>query len=423
MLALRDQENLVHAHQTVAAAKPLNQGARTLQPKTPGARAPKTPFKIPLNDENDPLAFGKKTVKGTGKQKDNTKLSVKDAFATPMDTRQRAPLGMKTTNAKARGLQTPAAPGTMKPERTAKRASTQKVKKFTPLAEPTQPEVQAQPAPDDVPDIEYMPPKPKELLDIPDDITYDTTFPQFQPQNLALGLESVYGDNEVGEDGLTRRQRKFQEDSIAFDKMVDEMILKSVESIGFEDTPQATHPRKTRAQELPQRRTRATANKAKENSHTNISTVRARNAAAALSGTDRPTVRTRSAAMPKPKPRVASSMFASRKPRAPANPSPMRNTAAAARSRTTVGYTKGRDMSSKLHGPSQTAPEVLDSAGANILSPETYLLPSPAGSSLFDSEIPHVSQPDEGSLGPVEEEERLPTFEEDEEAQNFQLTL
>ena len=68
---------------------------------------------------------------------------------------------MKTTNAKARGLQTPAAPGTMKPERTTKRASTQKVKKFTPLTEPSQPEVQAQPAPDDVPDIEYMPPKPK----------------------------------------------------------------------------------------------------------------------------------------------------------------------------------------------------------------------------------------------------------------------
>lgn len=260
-------------------------------------------------------------------------------------------------------------------------------------------------------------------MDIPDDITYDTTFPQFQPQNLALGLESVYGDNEVGADGLTRRQRKFQEDSIAVDKMVDEMILKSVESMGFEDTPPVTHPRKTRAQELPQRRTRATANKAKENSHTNISTVRARNAAAALSGTDRPNVRTRSAAMPKPKPRVASSMFASRKPRAPANPSPMRNTAAAARSRTTVGYTKGRDMSSKIHGPSPTAPEVLDSAGANILSPETYLLPSPAGSSLFDSEIPHVPQPDEGSVGPVEEEERLPTFEEDEEAQNFQLAL
>lgn len=87
MLAFRDQENLVHAHQTVAASKPLNQGVKQLQPKTPGARAPKTPFKVPLNDENDPLAFGKKTVKGTGKgtvkQSQNTKISVKDAFVTP----------------------------------------------------------------------------------------------------------------------------------------------------------------------------------------------------------------------------------------------------------------------------------------------------------------------------------------------------
>lgn len=80
MLALRDQENLVHNHQTVAASKPMNQGLRRLQPKTPVARAPKTPFKIPLNDENDPLAFGKKTVKGAGKQKE----SIKDAFMTPL---------------------------------------------------------------------------------------------------------------------------------------------------------------------------------------------------------------------------------------------------------------------------------------------------------------------------------------------------
>jgi hypothetical protein len=84
MLALRDQENLVHAHQTVAASKPLTQGIKQLQPKTPGARAPKTPFKVPLNDENDSLAFGKKTVKGGGKQNGTAKPSVKDAFVTPM---------------------------------------------------------------------------------------------------------------------------------------------------------------------------------------------------------------------------------------------------------------------------------------------------------------------------------------------------
>lgn len=95
MLALRDQENLVHAHQTVAASKPLNQGGKQLQPKTPGARAPKTPFKVPLNDENDPLAFGKKTVKGTGKQKENAKPSVKDAFVTPLGMRRKVPAMMR----------------------------------------------------------------------------------------------------------------------------------------------------------------------------------------------------------------------------------------------------------------------------------------------------------------------------------------
>jgi hypothetical protein len=84
MLAARDQENLVHAHQTTAAGKPLNQGLRQLQPKTPGTRAPKTPFKVPLNDENDLLAFGKKTAKATGGRNENTLKPAKDAFITPM---------------------------------------------------------------------------------------------------------------------------------------------------------------------------------------------------------------------------------------------------------------------------------------------------------------------------------------------------
>jgi hypothetical protein len=56
MLASRDQENLIYTHQTTAAGKPLNQAIRGLQPKTPGNRVPKTPFRVALNDENKPLA-------------------------------------------------------------------------------------------------------------------------------------------------------------------------------------------------------------------------------------------------------------------------------------------------------------------------------------------------------------------------------
>lgn len=81
MLAVRDQENLVNTHQTAAAAKPLNQGVKQLPPKTPG----KTPFRVPLNDENNPLAFGKRTVKGNGNRLDNGKPGT-NAFVTPMGT-------------------------------------------------------------------------------------------------------------------------------------------------------------------------------------------------------------------------------------------------------------------------------------------------------------------------------------------------
>jgi len=76
MLALRDQENLVNTHQTAAAAKPLNQNLKQFAPKTPGKR----------NDENNPLAFGNRTVKGNGNRQENGKPG-KDAFVTPMGTR------------------------------------------------------------------------------------------------------------------------------------------------------------------------------------------------------------------------------------------------------------------------------------------------------------------------------------------------
>lgn len=87
MLAARDQENLVHNHQTVAASKPLNHGVRGLQPKTPGNRFPKTPLKVPLNDENAPGGFGGKSVlKTKGKGAENLILGGKDknAFITPV---------------------------------------------------------------------------------------------------------------------------------------------------------------------------------------------------------------------------------------------------------------------------------------------------------------------------------------------------
>lgn len=68
---------------------------------------------------------------------------------------------MKTTNAKAKGLQTPAPFGTLKPEKTNRRTSTaQKIKKAAPVLQQDQPKVHNEPIQEEVPDIEYMPPKP-----------------------------------------------------------------------------------------------------------------------------------------------------------------------------------------------------------------------------------------------------------------------
>ena len=86
LLSAKDQENLAHGHRTAAASKPSNQGLF----KTPGPanRAPKTPFKIPLNDENAIQATGKGkavNVKTNGKLFTNGKKGDgdKNAFVTP----------------------------------------------------------------------------------------------------------------------------------------------------------------------------------------------------------------------------------------------------------------------------------------------------------------------------------------------------
>ncbi|CDM30953.1 hypothetical protein DTO013E5_403 [Penicillium roqueforti] len=407
MLALRDQENLVNTHQTAAAAKPLNQ-SKPLAPKTPGKAR---------NDENNPLAFGNRTVKGNGNRQDNGKPG-NNAFMTPM-VRDRAPLGMKTTNLKANNLQTPAPFGGTKQPRTNRRQSTaQKIRKAAPVTQQAQAKVHIDAAADDVPDIEYMPPKPRDLPDLPDDVTYDTTFPQFQPKNRALGLESVYGKQQVGSDGLTAKQRKFQEDSAACDRMVNDMIMKQLDDIGFESSGENESTKTLEPNAIPSKRPTTTTR------HTrNVSTLRARDAVAALGGS-RPTVAPRVA--PIPKPRVASLasslVMPKRHARVPSNPSSMRNTAAVVNSRTTVGYSKGRNVSSTLRdNHSQTQKP----SSSQVLSPETYMQlygPPPLDSEMWTrcNAAGCFDAPDEITQEP---EEPLPTFDEDDEAQSFQLTL
>jgi hypothetical protein len=75
-LAAHDQENAIRNISIGPGGKPLNAGAKGLGAKTPGNKAPKTPFKIPLNDENVFKQAGKSVLKTNGKGNDN-------AFVTP----------------------------------------------------------------------------------------------------------------------------------------------------------------------------------------------------------------------------------------------------------------------------------------------------------------------------------------------------
>ncbi|KAK1057080.1 hypothetical protein LTR33_013728 [Friedmanniomyces endolithicus] len=320
MFATRNHnENAIYEQQTAAAAKPLNQGVKGLAPKTPGYKAPKTPFKGPSNDEN--AAFG--NGKTGGKAKDGGLFGQgkggkvdQSAFVTPAGPRTRAPLGNKTTNAKATLLQTPAGT-TTKPsaQPTSPRLRRGKVKIHTALSDPLDNGNEER-------EIEYMAPRGVPLPDHPDDWPHDRTYPQFEGENLTRGWWAEFGGEGKGVAS--------DEEMSDFDEKV-----KQVEA---------------------RQRTREAAGKVRSAAvERHPATIRARGAASALS----------TAALPKQRstPGFAAPTAAAkaRLPTAPVvkrslsthttAPGNMRHTVAKVASNTTLGYSKGRAVSASARQP------------------------------------------------------------------------
>lgn len=197
---------------------------------------------------------------------------------------------------------------------------------------------------------------------------------------------------------------------------MDETILKQIDSIGFEEANEMEPMKEASKRRIEPRRVKVPTPKVK---YSNVSTLRARDAAAALSAPEPSGPRTRAAS----RPRISSSIHTTRKPRAPANPSSMRHSAAVANSKTTVGYSKGREVSTRLHGKPSTIAK--QPAPKNILSPDTYM--QLYGTPPFGSEMWLRCK----AAGCFDDEqsqtetipELLPTFDEDDEALDFQLAL
>ena len=434
LLAQQDQENFVYGQQTVATAKPLNQGVKQLAPKTPGNKAAKTPFKVSRNDENALQTLGKTALKGDNGNKEflfggkKAGKDVTDNYATPAP-RNRAPLGAKTTNAKAKPFQTPAALASDKKDLAQSKRNSLSARKPQPKISNTEPvKIDILETKDDEePEIEYMPPRPKDMEDIPDDLDPNINMSMFANGQMFKDLAD-YTWHHKGFDGLTRLERE----NMRWQKMIkrsDAEIEAQSTYVAETDLIICHHSPECPTQECkdaPEQRRLAKETLDKKLAEINavekpeVSTAKplapkekakpkrvdltkgptseaSKSAASALS-MPKPKI---NAPVPKPvtKPRAPnlSSLLPRNKkpePPKPTNPSSMRHAAAVAASNTTLGYGKGRaastqlrrgalapkDTNSKTKPPipvnSSTKPSIVEKAqelDLNALEPEEFM--------------------------------------------------
>ncbi|KAF3000363.1 hypothetical protein E8E14_004866 [Neopestalotiopsis sp. 37M] len=230
MFVARDQENLVARHQTGAALKQQqNNGI--------GARYPKTPIKIPLNDENGGHLKGAKSILGNRTKGNENAASSKGLeksnFVTPMQPRNRAVLGDKTTNAKSRGPQTVNAKSAVKSVGTTrnKAPTTMKPKQKQPEAEILNlqfHEEQTAPWWNDL-EPEYCPPNPEPLPD-GDDLQIYIESLRSGASQLRSDPEDLYDIHESGFYGFQKRQEELRD--TALDDL-DKQELELFDSFSF----------------------------------------------------------------------------------------------------------------------------------------------------------------------------------------------
>ena len=238
---------------------------------------------------------------------------------------------MKTTNAKGRAFQTPAPlSASVKTQKASPRLRRPKVKVH-------QPEVEEEE--DDVPEVEYMPPKEIPLLDDMDDyLPRDWKVPTFGGKNTTRGIWEAY-HNPVENDGRTRLQREFEEGLEQDQKKRDEVFDKQFAEAWEKDQAEVTRyfagdPVKKAA---PKPAIQPAITKRKP---TGPSTLKARSAASILSGPSKPSFAAPTAAA---KARIPTAAVASKKPTKPTTaPSATRHATATAASKSTIGYAQGR---------------------------------------------------------------------------------
>lgn len=224
--------------------------------KPPGTRFPKTPLKIPLNDENaKPVPGGKGVPKPAGNNENlgtigRAKGLGKSNMITPLGTRSsisvfaradnrplaeprttRAPLGNKTTNAKARAAQPKTgvkntARQTVKTQ--VKATTTQQVKQGPPKVEIAKLEIHDDKNPLEDEDVEYAPP-PVKSLPYESDVLPENllTFEGLKKENMLKGYYQYYYQ-DAADNEMASREKEMEKQSRRTMKRGDDLILKDI---------------------------------------------------------------------------------------------------------------------------------------------------------------------------------------------------
>lgn len=447
LAAHRDQENLVCTTQV----------STKQQPKTPGARFPKTPLAF-RNNENAPTVLPGKTrkkggdeltaragvadriaAKGTGKgpavvtpagesthrPPDVTTRGPRLTKTRP-ETRARAPLGNKTTNAKARTERSVRVKDIVKEiERTQRRQTTaQRPNKKPAELVPAKLSILAdgENAVDDE-EPEYAPPQPDALPYESDVLPKGgLTFEDINKHFLRGFYEHFHGP--VGEDGLSHEESKFRDEMQAVLKQAEERNEREAASLDWNMEDVETEPPPTLQRPEPDRQSAAQRgglpNRAAQR---NPSTVVSRRAASALAMAADSKKSGAGASLPRNAPprRPLSALAAGPRvrkqpavPQPAPQPAPRGHSAGEAASRTTIGYNRGRTASSMVHPqgsrPNPGSQPTGVAAGTRRAPSGTRsgaeALPRPQFLSVFDhandEDLPGLPAP---CLGPDEDDE------------------
>ncbi|KAK7397668.1 hypothetical protein QQX98_012967 [Neonectria punicea] len=433
LAAHRDQENLVHSHQV-----PSKQ-----QAKTPGARYPKTPSRFPRNDENAPPGFTGKTGLGGPRQfGGNDKSAMKangarQALVTPLDTRSRAPLGNKTTNAKAKGGQVGGVKGIVNElEKTQLKPTTHKPKQISVDMAPIEFKVKTQQkTTDEEEEPEYAPPKQKDLPYESDVFPHDLlTLEGLKSENLLKGYYQHFY-NPIDDDGVSHQDREFEKTMKKVMAKAEERNQRDMDALDWNiaDVPETQRQPKTDLKKRSVSTSDRTVKKLPSKQPTMVSSRRAASALSMASDISRSTgvpavARTTKARKP------LGSILQGKRPVAVGKASLAESAVGEAASRTTIGYNRGRSASSMMHSRPRVPSESMRSgrtvktdASLDSLS-DTTITPArlrqaaskrqesqhrPQFMSIFDDE-----DGEDEDLGPVSRPFQLSDDEED-----FELKL